>query len=521
MLFARRLTGRRITSVALGTIRITATGKHNASAKGNEVIIVEARTSSGLIVDLARLAGAGVEIMHDVVIDGSPPALIGLKLLPGATLELPLGQKGTIHMLCHPWSGEANLETGAKVISMDLFSVRHELRRMDMAHLLPQIAPRGTVVATNDHATTDHVRHEARRQLAALGPFRSEGDVLGNTLAIYTPRWKGVTAATRNLFRCTLGIPLTPEEHPDDIGDGYVTAVSEAILESGFRNVIFSGGDAVLFSLAGHLKKRQPHLSIRQVWHGSYLQMGETHEWRLFRPWLDAARSGLVDSIAVVKPGLDTFLRSLGVRSYYIQNISPFDRARVTRSKAINVAGLWLSGSSEYRKMPYASLLALAGLPRFSLRASGLGELGFRMVDELGIHTAARFFEPIPHAQVLQEIRQTTLTLYITLSECMPMVPIESISCGVPCIVGPATRLYDDQYLNDHLLVNDPTDPYAIRSKIEGTLADYPEVFDRSVEFLDRLSTASRRYLSSFLADDLLSGSSIMTVGYTDVLVRS
>ncbi len=483
-----------------GAIRITATGRTSAKAKGDEVVIVEARTASGLTVDLARLGAPGLEIMRDVVVEGIKPVPIGLKILPGAGLDVGLGRGGFVHFLCHPWSGEVRLETAESSTSFDLFSLRHELRRVDLADLLPAIPAPGTEIRSVDIAEVEHVLAEARKRIAAMAPLRARGDLLDDVLAICTPRWRGVTAATRGLFRCILPVPLTPEEHPDEIPASYLEAAAEAVGEAGFSVVVLSGSDPALFSLARRLKDMQPHVSIRQIWHGNYLQMGEAHDWGLFGPWLEAARAGWVDCIGVVRPGMEEFLRTLGVRADFVQNAVPREPVPGLPAAVRNVVGIWLSGSTEYRKMPYASLLALAGRPQLALRASGLGELGARIVDELGIRAEGLFFEPIPHGQVLQEMRRTGLTLYVTLSECMPMVPLESIACGVPCVVGPATRFYDDDYLTERLVVEDPSDPGAIRRHIDLAMEDYGEVRARSLAFLDGVGRRSAESLDRFLA---------------------
>lgn len=482
-----------------GVLRLTATGRQDGDSRGSEVVVLEARTSSGLVVDLCRLSAPGVEVMRDIVVDGQSPVRFGLRLSAGASLDLPLGAKGSVLLLSHPWSGEVRLEAETRTTTIGLYSRRHEMRRFDLASLLPLLPPADTVVAGAYGPAFDVVLAEAVRLLEAQAALRTGDDLLDNTLAIYTPRWKGVTAATRNLFRCTLTVPLTAQEHPDDLEPGYLAGVAEAILASRFTTIVFSGGDPALFTLAELLKERRPSLSIRLLWHGSYLQMGEGHDWRLFRPWLEGGQSGTIDCIGVVKPGMDGFLRTLGVHSCFVQNIVPFDRAGIRPTRAGEVVGLWLSGSSEYRKLPYAALLALAGLPQFGLRAAGLGELGFRMVDELGVRTLSAFPQPIPHQQVLQEMRQTSLTLYVTLSECMPMVPLESIACGVPCIVGPATRFYDEPYLTHRLMVDDPADPQAIRRKMTAAMDEHDEVLRQSLAFLERLSERAAESLTRFL----------------------
>ena len=97
-------------------------------------------------------------------------------------------------------------------------------------------------------------------------------------------------------------------------------------------------------------------------------------------------------------------------------------------------------------------------------------------------------------------MRQTNVTLHVTLSECMPLVPMESIACGVPCITGRGIRFYDEPYLNERLMVDDPTDPPAIRRTIVAAMDDHDEVLRQSQAFLDRLAARAADSLARFLS---------------------
>ena len=73
-------------------------------------------------------------------------------------------------------------------------------------------------------------------------------------------------------------------------------------------------------------------------------------------------------------------------------------------------------------------------------------------------------------ATVLQRM---TVNLYITISEASPMVPLESISRGVPCLVGPSAILYNrDPILKNALVVGDIDRPGVISAKLKDVISN-------------------------------------------------
>jgi hypothetical protein len=82
----------------------------------------------------------------------------------------------------------------------------------------------------------------------------------------------------------------------------------------------------------------------------------------------------------------------------------------------------------------------------------------------------------------------------------MPMVPFESIGEGAPCLVGPATRLYDDPFLENILVVRNPFDPVEISKKIELAMVNYDDLLKSSIGFLQRSKLRSEQSLADFLS---------------------
>lgn len=484
-----------------GVVRVTATGLHNDRAQGNEVIVVAAEAAGGLRVDLSRLAGESRELMRTIHVAGQPPLPFGIKLAAGQWLDLPLGRGGGFHLLAHPWSGRALIEAAGQQRGVDLYADKAGLVRFNTDGLLP-LQPSDTPLSVPDTIAAAALARELESHMERLVRCRAAlgGTPGADVLALYTPRWKGVTAATLNLFPCALPVPLSAAQHPDDLDEAAIEAIAEAIVAWPFRTIVFSGGDTAFFRLFEECRRRRPALDFRLLWHSSYMQMGELHDWNLLLPWLAAAQTRRLTRFGVVKPGMDCFLAAQDVEAVFVQNAVPFQRSTTVPAARPDVAGIWLSGSSDYRKPVVPSLLAMAGIPGLRLRGAGLGEAGCRIVDELGIPMAAKFAAPIAHADLLAQMRQTAVTLYVTISECMPMVPLESMAQGAPCIVGPATELFtDDPELAELLVVGDPTDPVAIRRVLAGVLADRARLRGRCADFLEALNARSTASLAAFL----------------------
>jgi len=71
------------------------------------------------------------------------------------------------------------------------------------------------------------------------------------------------------------------------------------------------------------------------------------------------------------------------------------------------------------------------------------------------------------------------LNLNVTLSECAPMVPLESLSLGVPCLLGPTSHYFEDhEYLRSRLVVPMPDSAWSIGNLIAQALEERTEIIE-------------------------------------------
>lgn len=329
--------------------------------------------------------------------------------------------------------------------------------------------------------------------------LKKQDSVLDDALGIHVPRWAGVTNSTKSLLIHTFPIPLSQEDAPDQLSEDEIRAFIDVLSDSAFSQLIFSGGEYIHYRIAKAIKERAPRKIIKVIWHGSPLQLGPHYELDPFMAWVSACRSGVCDAIGFVKPGMSRLFDALNVRSHFLQNSIEFEPGNLNISDRPDNVGMWLSHVGSYRKPVTPTLFALSGLSSVTLQGAGFGEDGIRLIKELRIRCKSITPYTIPHAKVIEGMRNSKLTLYVTLSECMPMVPFESISQGAPCLVGPSAKIYDDEFLEKRLVVRDPFDSNEIKKKIEMALSDYTEIIKASIDFSLRARMRTKKSVIDFL----------------------
>ncbi len=384
-------------------------------------------------------------------------------------LRFPLhGQAPVLSFLKHPWSGRVEVRWAGRREVLDLYSPHTESlevhpaqRPMEVpartAEPVSQAAPASTRAESASPAPLSPRRSrepftpEDRRWLESM---HREG---AQVLALHVPRWLGVTSSTRILFDHCLGFPRSAAHEPYHVGPKEIRTNVELILASGVRHVVASGGDEIHFKVLRELKRRDPGIRCDLLWHASYVQMTEDYQWALLRLWVEAARDGIVDTVGTVKQGMEQFFERAGIRSRFVMNYVPeIPRGPSVPREGGPHIGIWISGNS-YRKLPYAMLAAVKLIPGAVLHGSNFVKRVREAIELFEIPVYRPSQTPLPQAEMLEAIRETHATLYVTFSECSPMLPLESLSVGTPCLVGPTSHLFeDDDTLRSRLVVPAP-----------------------------------------------------------------
>jgi glycosyltransferase involved in cell wall biosynthesis len=335
------------------------------------------------------------------------------------------------------------------------------------------------------------VLHRLRRdnRLRRLSSFRKSvlprtDSAAIPTIAVYTPMWTGVAASTRALFENTMPVPFFLNQYPEEVTSDELDEYVEIMRALAPQRLVLSGAGRLHWNFLARYKAACPQTRVEIVSHSGQLQFVEEHHRREFMMWLPACHAGSVDKIWVCKRGLDDLLRSQGIESEVIENYLP-QKARTPRrlhgGGPVRV-GIW-SVDNGWRKNLISQFLAFSADARFQIHHTNADPVLASLLATFGVPNVRVHDGPLPHAQMLSWLSKMDINLYVTLSECSPMLPLESISAGVPVLVGPTTTFFDsDPFLRQRLVAASPEDMGCIRTTVEALLADYDAVAEGIIQ---------------------------------------
>jgi glycosyltransferase involved in cell wall biosynthesis len=266
--------------------------------------------------------------------------------------------------------------------------------------------------------------------------------------------------------------------------------------------VILSGGDQIEIGIAEVLRRLNPKIEIILLWHGSPANWSENHERNLFSKWVDAQRKGIVNRIDVVDEGLESFLCQNGIESKLIMNMPPRvdNKDKWEPRLELDLRQILLAAASNsFRKNYYNQIVAacMLGKPN-EIKVLGLNELPSQIFGEFPINLTSHVSEK----EFEIEIKKSRLVMYATLSECSPMVPLESIAIGTPVICGPtAPYLRNYQELRKLIVVKNPDSINCIVKTLEELLANTATYSTLAADFMISYSKESFDYNSNIYGD--------------------
>jgi hypothetical protein len=145
-------------------------------------------------------------------------------------------------------------------------------------------------------------------------------------------------------------------------------------------------------------------------------------------------------------------------------------------------------------------LCALKMMGNAQVHGAGLDARSQDLMKFLGLDSVSISPVPIPQTELLPAMRHTHISMYVTLSECCPMLPMESLMMGVPCLVGPVSHLFEDNaYLHDRLVVDQPERADVLARYAQQAFNDREEIVAEYARYIpgyiERAKASIRRYM--------------------------
>jgi hypothetical protein len=209
---------------------------------------------------------------------------------------------------------------------------------------------------------------------------------------------------------------------------------------------------------------------------------------------LALARAGVLDRVGLVKAGLAESFTALGYPASYVPNrapnLPPLERRDV--GPGLNVG---IFAEPFWRKNVVTQLGAVALLDDATAHVMRRPDVDY--LDHLRIVDHGE----IPWDDFVSLQASMSVNLYVTLSECHPLSPIESYQTAVPALMSRTSDVFrSDSRLWDLTTVQIPDDPSEIAKATRRLLDHVDEAVERAGRWIELADASAAERWHEFLS---------------------
>ena len=320
-----------------------------------------------------------------------------------------------------------------------------------------------------------------------------------NYVAICHPEWIGVKNATKYSFGNNI-IEVREQYNKKES-----RLIAQTILDSGKRLVIFNafakGWENIIYAL----KDIDESVRIKLLLHGSNALLSESYDWEVFKIMLDLYNKGKIDELGFVKKSLYEFYKAKGYRASFlmndvkIENKEKYLPSKGDLSQKLKI-GIYSSGNrwvkNVYNQLSAISLFKDAEVDCVPITSK--------------ISTISRLYEinlsgedhSIPKEELYKRMAANDINVYVTFTECAPLIPLESLELGTICITGDNHHYFEGSELEKYLVVNKEDDIMAIYDKMKYALENREKILELYKEWKKDYTKKAKESVENFLKID-------------------
>lgn len=319
--------------------------------------------------------------------------------------------------------------------------------------------------------------------------------ILQRPLSINNPDWRGILASAIELFENIYPIP----DNVDEKGAKYF---AELFKSAKVPSITIQGFPLSYSILVKTIHKLAPEIPIYAIWHGNFLHTKEDYAWKSFQLLSILHKEGYIQKIGFVKKGMAEVMKNSGMNSYFIMNF--VRRIPESASRPLNQRtniGIWAEPDLGWKKLPYAMLASLSFIPDSVGHAYNVGPRSLEFAELLNLRVI-NHFDPLPHSLTIEELSHMDLNMNVSLTECAPMLPLESLSVGSPCLLGPTSHYFlDHEFLHNRLVVPYPDNANVIADYAVRAIRDREQIIEAYKQYAPEYIQLAESLLEHFLED--------------------
>lgn len=276
--------------------------------------------------------------------------------------------------------------------------------------------------------------------------------------------WIGVHSATDELFDEVANLPEV--EFDDNIDEVIEAIISNKKIKKVFFAAFAPGWELVAYAL----KKRKPEITMKVIWHGSNAMHYEAFDWGRFECIFKMLKEGVIKSIVFVKKSMYEQYKQLGYNVEFLANNVHIDKKQYSYKKKDNSIRIGLYASSDrWLKNFYNQMAAVSLVEDAELDVIPFTKTAKKFAKILRIKVTG-FEKDLKREELFERIMMDDVVIYASFVECAPILPLECLELGVPCITGNNHHYWIDTPLEEYLVESRVDDPVALAARIKKCL---------------------------------------------------
>ena len=315
-------------------------------------------------------------------------------------------------------------------------------------------------------------------------------------VAIYNPKCIGIMNSAKDLF--TNCIPICELVNKNEI-----EKISDAISNSNITQIIFFSITSGWKTLIEKIHEKNKNIKLKLFWHGSHSLFVMNNESNYFYSMIELIQREIIHSIAFAKESMAEFYKLKNYNSFFVPNnvcnikstFKPFEKENEKK-----YIGLYSAGN-RWEKNTFNQLSAVSMLKNSCIDIIPVTDLVDSFCKMTGVHINDKNIKYLERQDLFNRMALNDVNLYVTFTECSPMLPLESLELGVPCITGNNHHYFRNSKLSDYLIVKAEDDINEIYEKIKFAISNKEEIINLYKIWKNDYNLFCENKLSEFLND--------------------
>ena len=160
--------------------------------------------------------------------------------------------------------------------------------------------------------------------------------------------------------------------------------------------------------------------------------------------------------------------------------------------------GLYAAKSDDWRKNMFTQIASVAFIENAVLDMVPLNKDAIEFAKMIGVKLEG-LEKPIPRDGLIKRLANNDLNLYVTFSECAPMLPLESFEVGVPCLTGNNHHYFKDTKLENYLVVNNEASAIDVAKKAKYCIEHKIEIMKLCKDWVKENNKNSKNDVEKFI----------------------